>query len=293
MKMLKRIAILLGLLSFVSCGGYGDKFVKNLNDNGGNYSVSKRGTKRGYIVIKDNSTNKYFAVNYDKWKTEGEANAKGFLTKGGTDIVSIDDVTVSTGNTTVVRRELVRTEHAGYRDVVATSYEINRGEYDWYDSVNNVYYKKQEIVNEIYADVPYTYTTTETLYHGSNGWIFEETEEDSKDLEAIGADLEADDLVEKSEIIASDYGLSEERSMKIARLHNTYEKISSKRSLTNADRDIFSKEILGVDYSKAKSALESHIQGDSNKMDTLLEEASEMNEISPEHMTELLGEFLQ
>jgi hypothetical protein len=49
---------------------------------------------------------------------------------------------------------------------------------------------------------------------------------------------------------------------------------------------------LGIDYTASKMALENHIGGDSEGMEELLEKASEVNGITPEHVSELLIEFI-
>lgn len=284
--MKKLLLMFLLLLGMVSCG-YGEKFIDDLNKSGGNYSVAKNSTINGYIVVKDNNSGKYYAVNYEKWKSQGSSNASAFFSNGGTDVVDIKSLEHTTRLETGTRLESYEVFN-GYRDQICSSYD----NWDSYDPTTGLYYKRVVSYRTEWRSIPYTYTVNETLYHGENGWIFEETDENSKDLEGIGADLEAKDLVEKSEVIAGEFGLSEERSMKIARLHNTYSKITSKRSLSDADRDIFSKEILGIEYSKAKDAFKKHIQGDSTEMNSLLEDAAEVNETSPEHLSEILLDFM-
>ena len=53
-----------------------------------------------------------------------------------------------------------------------------------------------------------------------------------------------------------------------------------------------SHQILGFDYQNGKKALEKHIQGDGKDLEDLLQLAADKNETTPEHVRELLSEYL-
>jgi hypothetical protein len=70
-----------------------------------------------------------------------------------------------------------------------------------------------------------------------------------------------------------------------------YRKLTSTRSLTERERDILTKEILGFGFEKGKVALESYMQGSKDSLDDLIAVAASKNETSPEHVKELFGEI--
>lgn len=129
-------------------------------------------------------------------------------------------------------------------------------------------------------------------YYGENGKIFEKGNSQSKDLEKIASNIEGKDASELALEIESKYGLTSERSQKVATLQLAYNKLKSKRALSAKDQDIFTKNLVGVDFQTAQKALKNHIQGDSTDMENVLEKAAELNQTSPEHMVEILGDLL-
>lgn len=113
-----------------------------------------------------------------------------------------------------------------------------------------------------------------------------------KDLEKLGANSEVLEREAMAGKIEENYGLSEERSSEVAKILYHYQKIEKKRSLTEMDKNILSKKLLGIDYKSAKYALEEHIQGNPGQLEGVLERAAKANDTSPEHVQELVGEFL-
>lgn len=113
-----------------------------------------------------------------------------------------------------------------------------------------------------------------------------------KDLEGMGADKEIIEVETSAENFQAQFGLSEERSFEVAKMVSAFNKVRSKRALTKNDRNIFTKSLLGVDYTSSKKALENHIQGEENALEDILKKASERNGISPEDVQEMVGEYL-
>jgi hypothetical protein len=113
-----------------------------------------------------------------------------------------------------------------------------------------------------------------------------------KDLGKLGANSEVLEREAMAGKIEENYGLSEERSSEVAKVLYHYQKIEKKRSLTEMDKNILSKKLLGIDYKSAKFALEEHIQGKPDQLESVLEKAAKANNTSPEHVQELVGEFL-
>lgn len=111
---------------------------------------------------------------------------------------------------------------------------------------------------------------------------FEDSTTIQKDLEKIGSSIEVSSLKEQ----LLDFGLSDKRSMKIARLANNFKSISSKRALTSREKDIFTKELTGLSFDKASSVLIDE------GYDALVEKASEVNGADPEAIKELINKVL-
>jgi hypothetical protein len=110
----------------------------------------------------------------------------------------------------------------------------------------------------------------------------------TKDLEKVGAMSENAALEEMSAMIASEYGLSEERSLKIAKLSQSWNQLSKSRALTNADADAFTRELSGVSIEEMKSAENSMKQGSFSEMSTVLEKAAAVNNTSVENITAIM-----
>jgi len=79
------------------------------------------------------------------------------------------------------------------------------------------------------------------------------------------------------------FGLSNERSLKIAKAANHFRKYASKRALTNEDTNAYVSEMIGVDLKTIESA---HEAGD---MKSVLDAAAAKNGTSPEKMAEVLA----
>lgn len=151
-----------------------------------------------------------------------------------------------------------------------TNYNINDGT----GAVNlgQVYYAPGG-----YGNYYYRYSATETIYY--------ETESDSlKDLEARGARVEIMEVesVKKSLL---QYGLSVERTEKLSKLLVSYKTIINKRALNASEKDVFTKELLGMTFDEAAKEMVQNYDG-------LIEAAADKNGTSPEAVKELVSEFL-
>lgn len=125
-----------------------------------------------------------------------------------------------------------------------------------------------------------------TSYEGE--FVFDETSEAGKDLEKVSGMIAAHKASKIGEALSSEFGLSEERGLKIAKLVGDWKKLSKSRSMTSADADVFSKELLGVDMKKAESAITKHLQGDDSEVTELVKKAAKINGTGPEQMNEIL-----
>ncbi len=131
----------------------------------------------------------------------------------------------------------------------------------------------------------------ENNYYGTYAgeFVFDETSEAGKDLEKAYGLIDAHKTTKIGEALAAEFGLSEERGMRIAKLVSDWQKLSKSRSMTNADANIFSRELLGVDMNKAESAIVKHLQGDDSEVADLVKKAAQVNGTGPEQMNELLN----
>lgn len=144
--------------------------------------------------------------------------------------------------------------------------------------------------DSLYNETFYFGDAYKNNYYGSYAgeFVFDETTEAGKDLEKAHAMIDAHKTAKIGEALASEFGLSEERGLRIAKLVGDWQKLSKSRSMTNADANIFSKELLGVDMSKAESAITKHLQGDDSEVSELVKKAAQVNGTGPEQMNELL-----
>jgi hypothetical protein len=106
-----------------------------------------------------------------------------------------------------------------------------------------------------------------------------------KDLESMGAKVEALEVAEMEDILVN-YGLSSDRSEKLGKLMVSYNKIKTKRALTSREKDVFTKELTGLSFDKASSVLVEE------GYDALVEKASVVNGVDPEAIKELLNEVI-
>ncbi|HLE11173.1 MAG: hypothetical protein A2504_16835 [Bdellovibrionales bacterium RIFOXYD12_FULL_39_22] len=132
-------------------------------------------------------------------------------------------------------------------------------------------------------------------WKGNNGYgdvYFEDVGEQSKDLEKIGGIEEELKVSKMSEYLTAEFGLSEKRSTDIARLTSEWSQLSKTRSMTDADANSFAVEIFGTGIDTLKNGFQKSIEGDKTDLDKLIEQAAEINEISPEHMNKIVSKIL-
>ncbi len=112
-----------------------------------------------------------------------------------------------------------------------------------------------------------------------------------KDLEKFAASRENIESETYTQNLVENFGLSESRAQTISKHILAYRKIKINRALTDRERDILTKEILGFGYEKGKAALENYIQGEKDSLNDLLAIAASKNETSPEHIKDLIGDI--
>jgi len=138
----------------------------------------------------------------------------------------------------------------------------------------------------VFGAIPISYPDADLTY------VFEELSAGKKDLEKIGSEFEDMENADIQEHLTTSYGMSDDRAHQVAKVVGSYKKVQNKRALTDREMNTFSKQVFGLDYKKGMDAISKHIQGDSSEIDSLIEKAADKNGMSPEHVKELVGEYL-
>jgi hypothetical protein len=145
----------------------------------------------------------------------------------------------------------------------------------------------------IYAEDYYVYYTYPELdltplsgnrYRGASGLVYEKTQATPKDLVKVKALKEAIMIDMAAKNISSKLGLSIKRSKEVAKLQRLWAK-SSVKSMTDAEVNSFSTELLGFSMSRGIEAMSA---GSSDDINTLIDIAAETNGITPEHAEKLM-----
>jgi flagellar biosynthesis/type III secretory pathway protein FliH len=113
--------------------------------------------------------------------------------------------------------------------------------------------------------------------------LFEETSLTNKDTLKRAAVVEQYLVVEMAKQVKAKFGLSAERSLKVAKAANHFRKFSSKRALTSEDTNAYVVELIGTDLKSIEKAYEA------GSMKSVLEKAASKNGTSAEKMAEVLA----
>ena len=190
---------------------------------------------------------------------------------------------------------VVYSDDTGYVAYDIANYRVGQS---WSTYANNADYQEVYVYDwytDYWGEVFYVGTAYNNDFFGTYAgeFVFEQTETTIKDLEKAGAIKEAYKTAKVSELLSAKYGLSEERSEKVAKMMSQWEKLSKQRQMTDADANVFSKEVLGVDIASAQAALGGQNSDGGLTLDSLIEKAAEVNGITPEHMNGLVSEFIK
>lgn len=121
--------------------------------------------------------------------------------------------------------------------------------------------------------------------------IFSETSVTNKDTLKRAAAVEQYLVVEMAKQVKSRFGLSAERSLKVAKAANHFRKYSTSRALTAEDTNAYSSEIVGADIKAIEKAYEGVMKGDASSYNAVLAKAAAKNEVSPEKMSSIISEL--
>lgn len=117
--------------------------------------------------------------------------------------------------------------------------------------------------------------------------LFSETSITNKDTLKKAAIVEQYLVVEMAKQVQGKFGLSTDRSLKVAKAANHFRKYSTHRALTAEDTNAYASEIIGSDFKTITSAYEKGMKGDLSSFTSVMEKAAEKNETSPEKMAQI------
>jgi len=115
--------------------------------------------------------------------------------------------------------------------------------------------------------------------------LLSETENTSKDTLKKAAVIEQYLVIEMAKQVKSKFGLSDERSLKIAKASNHFRKYASTRAFTAEDTNAYAEEIIGVNFKAVEKAYTQSIKGDVSELKSVIEKAAAKNGISTEKMS--------
>ncbi len=191
---------------------------------------------------------------------------------------------------------LVKPQTNEYGGWIVVDY-YNKGKFSHSYALNVDWFEKSEYPStlgyyEWWNDtgIEVEYNQNDGLYHGG-GYKFEETKYSQKDLEKVGQKIEQVNLTKISSHLLSDYGLSENRSLKIAKVVQNWKKNSKLRNMTDRDAQVLFKKIVGFDFKKSVKALKAKYEGDSDELEKLFEESGNFNGTDPENIRFIFNKF--
>jgi flagellar biosynthesis/type III secretory pathway protein FliH len=98
-------------------------------------------------------------------------------------------------------------------------------------------------------------------------------------------------VIEMASQVRSKFGLSLERSLKLAKAANHFRKEASRRALTQEDNHAYASEIIGSDFTQITKAYEKSLKGDIQAFNSVLERAAEKNGTTPENIALILAKY--
>ncbi len=121
---------------------------------------------------------------------------------------------------------------------------------------------------------------------------FEKVQGSGKDLDKARALVESMQSDAMAQNIAANFGLSYDRSVQIAKMAQSWNKLSKTRAMTDADADGVIQKMTGVTGEAMKSAETAMIQyGNHAPMDAILNTAAQVNGTTSENMSAIMNQL--
>ena len=139
----------------------------------------------------------------------------------------------------------------------------------------------------IYGYEPYQIYIPTRYRDRATGITFEKVTASAKDLAKMVAIKEAAEIQKSAEFLSSEFGLSLNRGKELAGLKAHWKK-ASKKGMTTSEVDSFSTELLGFSLTSGIEAYNASVDGDESQVETLVNQAAEVNGITPEHASKLM-----
>lgn len=229
-------------------------FVQELNlDAEFSVTLSKKSTlQEDFIVIYDPLTDSYDAIDIQNYNPNYDNAADFYFANSAKNFFDLDVIP------------------AHYE----TDYEYGIVAYDYDGYPIYDYYLVEVYVPTRYRD-------------RASGITFEKVSASAKDLAKMVAIKEAAEIQKSAEFLSSEFGLSLNRGKELAGLKAHWKK-ASKKGMTNSEVDAFSTELLGFSLTSGIEAVSASAEGDQTKVETLVNQAAELNGITPEHASKLM-----
>lgn len=189
--------------------------------------------------------------------------------------------------------ELVKTNTLQYNYIVV--YDYDYGTYDAYDLTG--YNPGEDVVSFLYRNESDFYydliPRTDGLYEDYyTGILFEKTTLTSTDRLKMAALEEGIKVKKAAEVLNTKFGLSQERSLEVAKLATNLSKVAPEnRSVELVDR--YTAAITGHSYTEFQRAMLKQATGDSSQLDAMIESTAQFNGILPEQVNQLIGDMSQ
>ena len=121
-----------------------------------------------------------------------------------------------------------------------------------------------------------------------SGLIFEKTAGSTKDLLKAKAFAEGVKIKRSAEQLVLEFGLSESASLKMAKATMKLQKKTLAGTASKADINAFTKEVVGGTVEEINAAVNDYTNGNTAKADALFAKGAELNETTPDHMSEIV-----
>jgi hypothetical protein len=160
-----------------------------------------------------------------------------------------------------------------------------------YFSTNTLYSNLSDMGDGTFRCIGSAGCTNFSGASASSTMVFEKTQPSLRDLESAAALVEDLDIKNKAENLAAKFALSEERAFEVSKLLSQWNKLSHRRSMTDADAEAFSMELMGAKVSEVQKAYLKSLYGNTSELESLINRAAEVNGISSENMNRIVEEL--
>lgn len=113
----------------------------------------------------------------------------------------------------------------------------------------------------------------------------------SVDMEKLAALKEQHYLGQMAAQVQAKFGLSSQRSKEIATVAHQFNKLAGSRELTEKDSNVFAKGVIGVNIKDVEAAVSKSLKGESSELNTLLSKIAQVNDTTPENVSNIINQI--